>query len=359
MLDEADREAVDARGHRGVGGEDGAGADGRERLLEVEAGVGHELADALEPEEARVALVGVEDLGRRVPGQPAERADRAHAADADEDLLADAVLRVAAVEAVGDLAQVGVVLLDVGVEQQQRHAADRRHPHPRAQRPAAGHRDADQDLLARGVGEQVQRQALGVERRVLLLLPAVERERLAEVAGAVEQADRDQRHAEVARRLEVVAGEDAEPARVVRQDLADPELHREVADRRRQALRGAALVPARLAEVGAQILGALLHAADEPGVLGQLGQALGTDLAEHPDGVAAAGAPDRLVDAREQVLRGPVPRPAQVHRELLEGRESGRELGTDGEATQSLHVTGAYGSTRDAPCGPTFPGSIP
>jgi len=106
-------------------------------------------------------------------------------------------------------------------------------------------------------------------------------------------------------------------------------------------------------------LGVLLHAADEPGVLGQLGQTLGTDLAEHPDGVAAARAPHRLVDAREQVLRGPVPRPAQVHRELLERRESGRELGTDREATRGLPAAEAYGAPRDAPCGPTFPGPIP
>jgi hypothetical protein len=40
----------------------------------------------------------------------------------------------------------------------------------------------------------------------------------------VEQADADQRYAEIAGRLEVVAGEDAEAAGVLRQDRADPEL---------------------------------------------------------------------------------------------------------------------------------------
>src|ERR1700712_3306202 len=43
-------------------------------------------------------------------------------ADADEDLLPDALVLVAAVEPVGDPAQLGLVVLDVGVEQQQRDA---------------------------------------------------------------------------------------------------------------------------------------------------------------------------------------------------------------------------------------------
>src|SRR3712207_8514366 len=43
-----------------------------------------------------------------------------------------------------------------------------------------------------------------VELGVGLELPAVEGERLAEVARAVQQADRDQRHPEVRGRLEVV-----------------------------------------------------------------------------------------------------------------------------------------------------------
>ena len=51
-----------------------------------------------------------------------------------------------------------------------------------------------------------------------------------EVAAAVEQPDADERHAELGRRLQVVAGKDAEPAAVDRQRLLDPELHREVGD---------------------------------------------------------------------------------------------------------------------------------
>ncbi len=68
----------------------------------------------------------------------------------------------------------------------------------------------------------------------MLELPAVAGERLAEVARAIEQSDADDRDAEVAGRLQVIAGEDAEPAGVLRQHLGDAELGREVGDRVRQ-----------------------------------------------------------------------------------------------------------------------------
>ena len=55
------------------------------------------LADAFESEEAGMAFVGVEHLRVDV-----ERSQRPNAADPEHDLLAETVLLVAAVEAVGD-----------------------------------------------------------------------------------------------------------------------------------------------------------------------------------------------------------------------------------------------------------------
>ena len=78
---------------------------------------------------------------------------------------------------------------------------------------------------------------MGVEVGVALLLPAVGVERLAEVAVPVEEADADERHAEVAGRLEVVAGEHAEAAGVLGERLGDAELGREVGDRAQRAGR--------------------------------------------------------------------------------------------------------------------------
>ena len=69
-------------------------------------------------------------------GDPGEGADRADAADAEQHLLAQPVLGVAAVQPVGDGADDLAVLLDVGVEQQQRDAADLGDPDAGGQRLA-------------------------------------------------------------------------------------------------------------------------------------------------------------------------------------------------------------------------------
>ena len=94
-----------------------------DRLAEREPTV-DPLADSFEPEESGVALVGVEHLRMDV-----ECAQGAHASDAQDDLLAQPVLLVAAVEAVGDEPIGRGVVLDVGVEQVQRDPPHRRLPH--------------------------------------------------------------------------------------------------------------------------------------------------------------------------------------------------------------------------------------
>ena len=123
------------------------------RGVEVEPLVA-EFADAFQAEEAGVALVGVEHLGRGVAGEPAVRAHRPHPADAEQHLLEQPVLAAAAVEPVGDVAFAGVVLLDVRVEQQQRYAADLGLPDPGVQRAAAGQGEGDLGGCAVGLLQQ-------------------------------------------------------------------------------------------------------------------------------------------------------------------------------------------------------------
>ena len=139
-------------------------------------------------------------------GSQAERPQGAHAADAEHDLLAEAVLDVAAVQAVGDAAR-------------PRRCCPRR-------RCRAGTAGFDRPSPATRATARVRRRgrrstctpvsarapARGVEAGEALLLLAVGVEPLAEVALGVEQPDGDEGHAEVAGRLQVVAGEDAEAA---------------------------------------------------------------------------------------------------------------------------------------------------
>ena len=144
----------------------------------------------------------------------AERAQRADTADAEQQLLADAVLAVAGVQRVRHPRH---------VEQVQRDRTDVVPPDGRAH-GLAGEVHVDGDVLA----DEAER--LRVELLVLLRLPAFVADALREVAAAVEEADADERQAEVGRRLQVVAGEDAETAGVDREAGADAELHAEVRD---------------------------------------------------------------------------------------------------------------------------------
>ncbi len=113
-----------------------------------------------------MALVGVEDLG--VESQGFQGADTA---DAEEDLLAQPVLHVAAVEAVGHGTDLVGVVLDVGIEEVERDAPDVGPPHLGLQR-LAGQVDPHPDALAQGEGHGPR-----VLVREALLLPAVERDR--------------------------------------------------------------------------------------------------------------------------------------------------------------------------------------
>lgn len=115
------------------------------------------------------------------------------------------MLAAAPVQPVGDVALARAVLLHVRVEHQERDPADPGDPDHRVRRAAAGQVQGDPGGLAVGLAQQRQRQFVGVEHGIVLLLPAVAREGLAEVAVPVEEADPDQRYAEVARGFEVVA----------------------------------------------------------------------------------------------------------------------------------------------------------
>jgi len=216
-----------------------------------------------------VALVRVVDLRRRCAAQPRPHPQRPDPADAQQQLLLQPVLAAAAVQAVGDPARQLVVLRHVGVEHQERDATDVGLPDRRVQHPATGQVDAHPDGRAVRLAEHAQRQTVRVDERVGLDLPAVPRQRLVEVPGAVHQADTDDRDAEVGGALQVVAGQDAEATGVLRQHRGDAELRGEVGHRVRQVRHvtvgatGAALVPQRRGQVLVQVVGRGLHARDE------------------------------------------------------------------------------------------------
>ena len=156
----------------------------------------------------------------------------------------------------------------------------------------------------------------------------------------VEEADADERDAEVGGRLEVVAGEDAEAAGVLRERLGDAELGREVGDQPQRAGALAGLEPAGLGQVALELGVHLVEEAQEAGVGGQGVEALGRDEAEEPDGIVDRRVPLLGVDPAEQVAGLLVPAPAQVHGQRLEGGQLRGQARADGEAAQRLHRRG-------------------
>ncbi len=127
-------------------GEDGLGANLLEGVFERGA-FGHQLARLLHEHERGVALVEVPD--GRVDAQLAQGAD---AADAQDELLVQAHLAAAHVQDVGDGPVALSVLGHVGVEQQQRHAADLDQPHGGVH-GASGQLHADHQRLAQRVDD--------------------------------------------------------------------------------------------------------------------------------------------------------------------------------------------------------------
>ncbi len=115
-------EAVDAGRDRRVGGEHELPTDRAHGLVERFT-VGDAAVEQLEDQEPGVSLVEVEH-----PRGEAEGVERARPADAEHQLLFDAVAAIAAVEPIGDAPVFRRVVGMVGVEQDQLDPADRHQP---------------------------------------------------------------------------------------------------------------------------------------------------------------------------------------------------------------------------------------
>src|ERR1051325_3174972 len=159
-----------------------------------------------------------------------ERAEQAHAANAQHHLLHDARLAVAAVEVARHEAISLFILRNVGIEQVKRDAPDARAPSLRAH-GAPAHLDLDYQRSARFVRHTPDRKLRRMRLAVVLLLPAVAPEPLTEIAVTIEQADGDERQAKIARALQVIACEHAEAARIQGERIVYAVLGAKICDR--------------------------------------------------------------------------------------------------------------------------------
>ena len=122
MNDELAGKPIDAGWNRSVGRKDRPRAGEFECGVEVNATL-HVLPDPLQTKEPGMTFVGVVHAGRWCARDSAVGADGAYAAHTEEHLLLQPMVGTTAVQPVGDFSLITVVLLDIGIQHQQRHPA--------------------------------------------------------------------------------------------------------------------------------------------------------------------------------------------------------------------------------------------
>ena len=178
---------------------------------------------------------------------------------------------------------------------------------------------------------------------VVLLLPALGRDALAEVPLRIHEADADERHAEVAGFLAVIAREHAQAAGVDRQRLVERELGAR-STRRRSAPRRAELrLPPRVARRRAHRIDAPQRAASysarNAGSAARRARASPAMPLQHHHRVVRGLTPERIVEPPEYVAAG-VPGPPEVVREFGEPGRGGRADGQSGRQLQESSTLG-------------------
>ncbi len=122
-LDQLRSKDVNACRHRGMGGKDVAGRGGLVRLRKRKLVLAHELADTLQPQKGGMPLVQMHHVRLKPQG-----VQGANAANAQDNLLLDAHLVVAAIQFIGNILVFLRIVRDVGIEQIQGDAAHLRPP---------------------------------------------------------------------------------------------------------------------------------------------------------------------------------------------------------------------------------------
>ena len=162
------------------------------------------------------------------------------------------------------------------------------------------------------------------ELRVVVFgaLAAFRVDRLHEVALPVKEPHADEGQLEIARRLAVIAREDAEAAGVERQALVHAELGAEVRDQLVGLEAARAALERRLGVIRVERREHARQTVEERGIGGRVDQALLVDPLQHRLRVVADRVPQRRVQPREDRARRAVPAVPEIARQLLEPREA-------------------------------------
>ena len=177
-----------------------------------------------------------------------------------------------------------------------------------------------------------QRQRVEIVGRVALLLPPVRIQRLAEIALLIEQPDAHQRIVLVARGFQMIAGENAQTARIHRQALGQAVLGGKVSNQLAIGRRR------RLLDAGVEGLASQLVQRQVAGIGSRLVQSRLRHPAQHQHRVVSAVPPQRRVKAPEEGALQRLPAPQDVVGQLRHPGKRRRQSRPDQKLPNRLYV---------------------
>ncbi len=176
------------------------------------------------------------------------------------------------------------------------------------------------------------------------VLDAVLVDLLFEIAVPIEQSDRDEIQIEIAGRLAMIAGQNAEAAGIIRNRFVETELGREIGDRLLdRAARAGLSVGVFPREIMAEGFVHFLELAQETLVLRDFDEAGLARKLKHPDGIVIGPIPKLGIEMTEKAAGGGFPGPPQIEDHLAQRLERGRQRGD-----HIIRVVGRHGDV----CGP-------
>ena len=220
--DEVFLEGIVTRRHGRMRSKQGGGSHQLKRDVEVEVVLVDVDTQTLQTAESGMALVAVED--GRLHAHGFEQADATHA---EEHLLLDAHLAVAAIKSARDATVLGRVLLDVGIQEIESYPTHVDTPCLGIDR-ATGESDAHLHPFALVVEHRLQGQLRELLRDVFGTLLAGDGDLLCEVAVTIQQTDAHHVGVRVGGLLHIVACQDAQTAGIDLQALHQAVFHAKI-----------------------------------------------------------------------------------------------------------------------------------
>jgi hypothetical protein len=210
-----------------MGSEHDFPANARDSLIEIDAFFFHAAAYRFEHRESAVSLIQVQD-GR----SDAHRAQCAEASYAKQQFLTNSNAAVAAIQARSKFAVLRRISFDVRIEQEQRDASHFYVPDLRADQ-STPRLNFYSYWLALGPNCRLHGHLADVGLKIFFLLPAILIQALAEISLSVKKTYAHKWNPQIGGALDVIAGENAQTARIYRERFMQTKFGGEIGYRTR------------------------------------------------------------------------------------------------------------------------------